>query len=99
MFLILTGSPPFGFELSQNELREVVINGTKLTLPDLYVGTNDVAVETIVSACRRCFQYKPSERPSARVVVMRLKSALKRVVAGTMRNTAASHDRNVSRND
>ena len=58
-----------------------------------------MAAETIVSAFRRCFQYKPSERPSARVVVMRLKSALKRVVEGTMRNTVASHARNVSSND
>ena len=96
LFFILTGSPPFGFdELSQNELKEV---GTMPTLPDPYASTNDVAVEAIVSAFWRCFQYKPSDRPSARVVVMRLKSALKRVVAGTMRNTAASHARNVSRN-
>ena len=35
LFLILTGSPPFGFdEFSQNELREVIINGTMPTLPD-----------------------------------------------------------------
>ena len=100
LFLILTGSPPFRFdELSQNELREVVINGTMPTLPGVYVSTNDVAVEAIVSAFRRCFQYKPSERPSARVVVMRLKSAMKRVVAGAMRNTVASHAWNVSKSN
>ena len=100
LFLILTGSPPFKFdELSQNELKEVVINGTLPTLPDIYVSPNYVALEAIVGAFRRCFQYNPSDRPSARVVVMRLKSAMKRFVAGTVRNTTvALHARNVSRN-
>lgn len=98
LFLILTGSPPFAFdELSQHELKEVVINGTMPTLPDLYAGTNDVAVEAIVNAFRKCFQYNPSDRPSARVVVMRLKSAMKRIVARNMPKTVASHVRNVSR--
>ena len=80
MFFILTGKEPFGFDaFSPNELKQVVIDGTMPTLPDRYVSTNDVAVEAIISAFRKCFQYNPSDRPSAWLVALRLKSALKRV--------------------
>lgn len=95
LFLMLTGSPPFfKFDtLSQTELREVVLNGTMPLLPDRYTSTKDVAIRAIISAFTKCFQYRPSDRPSARQVEMELKSAMKRVVARTMRSHVASHAR------
>lgn len=71
-------------DIGQEEAQELVKDGKRPDISDDILNNNDIAVKTILSIIKQCWEQDPADRPSASYV----RDELKRVMDGMTSNNS-----------
>lgn len=77
-YAIIAGEMPFEGQ-KESKAQKKVMDGTRPTIPDEVLESKDIAIKTLVSATRKCWEQKPEDRPSAASVRDEFKRVLDRI--------------------
>jgi serine/threonine protein kinase len=86
LYAIVTSYLPYTYPrlYTEEEFRQMIINGTKPTLPERIENSQHPVNRVIVRAMKKCFTYNPSHRPSAREIAQELQNAYDMLYASSI---------------
>ncbi|KAL3774955.1 hypothetical protein ACHAW5_007454 [Stephanodiscus triporus] len=74
-YSILSGKSPFEGE-SESKAQKKVIEGQRPEIPDEVLQSDDIAIQAILSATKKCWEQNPIDRPRAAVIRDQLKKVM-----------------------
>ena len=86
-YTILAGEMPFEGQ-KESKAQKKVMAGERPKIPDGALESDDVAIQALVSATKKCWEQKPGDRPSAALIRDELKSAMDRIKKETATNAS-----------
>lgn len=77
-YTILAGEMPFEGQ-KESKAQKKVMNGTRPKIPDEVLESDDIAIQALVSATKKCWKQKPGDRPKASSIRDELKKVMDRI--------------------
>lgn len=74
-YSILSGKSPFEGE-RESRAQKKVIKGERPEIPDEVLQSDDIAIQAILSATKKCWEQNPIDRPRAAVIRDQLKKVM-----------------------
>jgi len=77
-YAILSGEMPFEGK-KESKAQKKVIEGVRPEIPNEVLESEDIAIQTLLSATKKCWEQKPLDRPSAASIRDELKEVMDRI--------------------